>query len=61
MFDSPFSFCAVCQEIVLLDQTRRECAAESKCLGDESCPLQCCFSGHDFSGNDRTRQEQDDL
>ena len=61
MFDSPFSFCALCQEVVLLDQTQRECAAEHKCRGDESCPLRRCFSGYDFSGNNKNRQEQDDL
>jgi hypothetical protein len=47
MFDSPFTFCAKCGEMVLLDQTRRECAAEHRC-GDIGCPLAAMFSGIDF-------------
>jgi|WetSurSiteA1Bulk_404760.scaffolds.fasta_scaffold769165_1 hypothetical protein len=47
MFDSPFTYCAKCGEMVLLDQTRRECAAEHRC-GDVACPLAELFSGIDF-------------
>jgi len=47
MFDSPFTYCAKCGEMVLLDQTRRECAAEHRC-GDIECPLAAVFSGIDF-------------
>jgi hypothetical protein len=47
MFDSPFTYCAKCGEMVLLDQTRRECAAEHRC-GDIACPLAELFSGIDF-------------
>jgi hypothetical protein len=47
MFDSPFTYCAKCGEMVLLDQTRRECAAEHRC-GDIACPLVALFSGIDF-------------
>ncbi len=47
MFDSPFDFCPKCGEMVLLDQTRRECAAEHRC-GDAECPLEGCFTGFDF-------------
>jgi len=48
MFDSPFTYCAKCGEMVLLDQTQRECAAEHHC-GDIECPLGTLFSGIDFS------------
>ena len=47
MFDSPFTCCPVCGEMVLLDQTQRECAAEH-CCGDGKCPLAEIFSGIDF-------------
>lgn len=47
MFDSPFTYCPKCGEMVLLDQTRRECAGEHRC-GDVCCPLEECFSGIDF-------------
>ena len=29
MFDSPFGFCEVCKQYVLLDQTKRECASST--------------------------------
>jgi predicted RNA-binding Zn-ribbon protein involved in translation (DUF1610 family) len=47
MFDSPFDYCPKCGEMVLLDQTQRECAAEHRC-GDWRCPLQTVFTGIDF-------------
>ncbi|RLJ67720.1 hypothetical protein [Sulfurisoma sediminicola] len=47
MFDSPFAYCPKCGEMVLLDQTRRECAAEHAC-GEVVCPLGDCFIGTDF-------------
>ena len=49
MFDSPFDFCPRCGEMVLLDQTKPECAREHQCRKDEVCPLQSVFSGFDFS------------
>lgn len=49
MFDSPFTYCPKCGEMVLLDQTQRECAAEHRC-GDAECPLADSFSGIDFKG-----------
>jgi len=49
MFDSPIDYCPVCKEMVLLDQTRRECAAEHHCRKKVVCPLERCFSGYDFS------------
>jgi hypothetical protein len=47
MFDSPFTYCPKCGEMVLLDQMQRECAAEHRC-GDVKCPLADLFSGIDF-------------
>lgn len=49
MFDSPIHECAVCGQMVLLDQTRRECAREHDCDADVVCPLQKYFIGIDFS------------
>ncbi len=48
MFDSPFEFCKVCRQYVLLDQTQRECAREHACTDATSCPLRCCFTGIEF-------------
>jgi hypothetical protein len=48
MFDSPFEYCPLCGEVVLLDQTRRECAAEHNC-GRVECPLARFFTGIDFT------------
>ena len=55
MFDSPFDYCPVCNEMVLLDQTRRECSGEHHCAASVSCPLAGCFSGFDFSSNQMNR------
>jgi hypothetical protein len=48
MLDSPFEFCAVCREYVLLDQTLRECAREHRCTDLASCPLRRYFEGIEF-------------
>ncbi len=48
MFDSPFAFCPMCNQMVLLDQTQRECKAEHGC-GDIECPLLTHFCGYDFT------------
>lgn len=50
MFDSPFDYCPHCGEVVLLDQTQRECAEEHRC-GKFECPLMSSFSGFDFRTN----------
>jgi len=50
MFDSPFEYCSVCAQYVLLDQTQRQCAREHGCRG--SCPLQALFTGHEFATRD---------
>ena len=49
MFDSPIAPCPVCGEMVLLDQTKAECAREHRCSKTTICPLQKSFSGIDFS------------
>ena len=49
MFDSPIAPCPVCGEMVLLDQTKTECAREHHCSKQVLCPLQKFFSGIDFS------------
>lgn len=49
MFDSPIEPCPVCGEMVLLDQTQRECAREHHCRSGTECPLQRFFTGIDFS------------
>jgi hypothetical protein len=48
MFDSPFEFCPKCEEIVLLDQTRHQCALEHRCAEAEDCPLRRWFTGVEF-------------
>ena len=49
MFDSPIEACPVCGQIVILDQTRDECAREHHCESKAGCPLQKFFTGLDFS------------
>lgn len=48
MFDSPFEFCSVCRQYVLLDQTQRQCAREHDCSEAARCPLRRCFTGIEF-------------
>jgi hypothetical protein len=55
MFDSPIDYCPVCKEMVLLDQTRCECATEHHCRKRVVCPLDTCFSGYDFSSQKPAR------
>ena len=52
MFDSPFEFCAICKEYVLLDQTQRQCAHEHACAPGALCPLGRYFTGIEFGGNE---------
>ncbi len=54
MFDSPIEPCPVCGEMVLLDQTRTECAHEHGCPEDTPCPLHRYFTGIDFSAAQST-------
>jgi hypothetical protein len=61
MFDSPFDHCPRCGEIVLLDQTLKECAREHHCADTSDCPLRRLFCGHDFStGNTGQFTENED-
>ena len=48
MFDSPFEYCNVCKEYVLLDQTKRQCAVEHRCADRAHCPLARFFTGIEF-------------
>ncbi len=50
MFDSPFAFCRVCRQYVLLDQTQEQCAREHAC-DDSACGLRRYFTGIDFGAN----------
>lgn len=45
MFDSPFDYCPLQQEMVLLDQTVEECAREHGCADSGQCPLYKQFMG----------------
>lgn len=49
MFDSPFEYCPRYGEVVLLDQTLKECAREHRCTDTSDCPLGKLFCGYDFS------------
>ena len=59
MFDSPFAFCPHCGEMVLLDQTQRECGREHGCKNGMACPLADWFSGIDFRGDERDKGKPD--
>lgn len=59
MFDSPFAYCPKCKQMVLLDQTQRECKAEHGC-GDIECPLLTHFSGYDFQSPTESKEEHHD-
>lgn len=45
MFDSPFDYCPLHKEMVLLDQTVEECAREHGCADSGKCPLYKQFMG----------------
>ncbi|HEX5392795.1 MAG TPA: hypothetical protein VFW68_05935 [Rhodocyclaceae bacterium] len=45
MFDSPFDYCPLHNEMVLLDQTVEECAKEHGCADSGKCPLYNEFMG----------------
>jgi hypothetical protein len=56
MFDSPFEFCSVCRQYVLLDQTQVQCAHEHACDGNVACPLAKYFTGFDFGAAARVTE-----
>jgi hypothetical protein len=43
-FDAPISPCDAVQEMVLTDQTQRQCALEHGCPPGRNCPLNGCFA-----------------
>ena len=43
MFDSPMEHCAICGEMVTLDQTLSECERKHGCGVDQACPLRYFF------------------
>lgn len=58
-FDAPISRCEIVREMVITDQTQRECAFEHGCAPGTRCPLEGFFSGVDFSpGTVRGRTER---
>lgn len=42
--DSPIGRCEAVKEMVLLDETQRECAREHACPPGRECPLEGCFA-----------------
>ena len=49
--DSPIEYCPRQGCMVLLDQTRKQCAEQHRCVGnEEDCPLRQYFTGRDFAG-----------
>ena len=55
-FDSPIGRCEEVREMVLLDETQAQCAAEHGCPAGTVCPLCGCFV--EVSGiSDQTMQE----
>ena len=42
--DSPIGRCEAVREMVLTDQTQRQCAAEHACPPGRNCPLEGCFA-----------------
>jgi hypothetical protein len=56
MFDSPFEFCSVCRQYVLLDQTEPQCVREHRCNGNVACPLARYFTGFDFAAAARASE-----
>jgi len=56
MFDSPFEYCSVCRQYVLLDQTQPQCAHEHACSGTVACPLAKYFTGFAFGAAARASE-----
>jgi len=42
--DSPIGRCEAVHEMVLLDETQKECALEHGCPPGRECPLEDCFA-----------------
>lgn len=43
-FDGPIGRCEAVHEMVLTDQTQRQCALEHGCPPGRQCPLDGCFA-----------------
>ncbi len=43
-FDAPIARCETMHQMVLLDETRKECACEHGCPPGQTCPLAGCFA-----------------
>ncbi len=43
-FDSPVGRCEIVRELVLLDETQRECAREHSCPPGRECPMAGYFT-----------------
>ena len=48
-FDAPISRCELMREMVITDQSQKQCACEHNCPADTRCPLADVFTGVDFS------------
>lgn len=44
IFDAPIARCEAVREMVLTDETQRECAREHDCPPGRKCPLEGCFA-----------------
>lgn len=44
ILDSPIGRCEAVREMVLLDETQAQCAAEHDCQPDRDCPLEGHFA-----------------
>ena len=55
--DSPISACNAVREMVLTDQTQRECAREHDCPPGRNCPLEGCFAEISGQSEEAIRRE----
>jgi hypothetical protein len=56
MFASPFEWCKVCKDYVLLDQSHRQCAREHGCQLID-CPFAKYFTGPDVKAGDNANDK----
>lgn len=56
MFDSPIGRCEAVREMVLLDETQLECAAEHECPPERDCPLHGHFASVSGLSEERAAQ-----
>lgn len=48
IFDCPIARCEVMRTLVITDQTQKQCSRENGCDPATQCPLECCFTGHEW-------------